>query len=109
MSNPKHIKIISEGGIGRGTKVIDQETGKEIPWVRNINIDIPCDGLTIATLEFIAVELEIEAIDVQPPPKAYLVGDRILIEPDVYNQIKDLLGAHKATPEIGSKYLRLEF
>jgi len=54
------IKIVSDGK-SRGTKVIDSETGEEIPFVTALAITVEVGGLVTAYLKLVNVELDIVA------------------------------------------------
>ena len=55
------VKIISTGGSGIGTKVIDQTTGAEIKGVQSLSISITgADEIVRADLRLVLVEAEVE-------------------------------------------------
>jgi hypothetical protein len=58
----KTVKIISEHGIVAGTRVINTETGAEIPGVQSITINMPsAEDIVTADLRVVLVEAEVNA------------------------------------------------
>ena len=57
----RRIKIVNDTGIGKMTKITFADTGEEILGIRNIELDIPVNGIISAKLEFIIPEITIEA------------------------------------------------
>lgn len=56
-----NVRIDSDGTPDRGTRVIDAETGRELPWVTDIVIHAPLDDLVRAEMTVPLVGLDVIA------------------------------------------------
>ena len=54
------IKVVSDG-TGRGTMIVNAENGEPILTARKLEISVDANSLVVARLEFIGVELDLEA------------------------------------------------
>lgn len=61
---PKRIRVTSDG-TPWGTKVIDLETGKEIPRIQSLSLDISVENHMVATIRMIVDEIDITANKVE--------------------------------------------
>jgi hypothetical protein len=89
----RKIKIICDGQqrVTNGTRVIDQETGEDLRWVRRVEVTLDARGMPHAVLYIDDPELEIE-IDAELRTEELAAAERVAseVEKRVHEQIARL-------------------
>ena len=56
----RSVRVVSNGGLSQGSKLVDTETGDELHGVRKIVATIEVDNFNIIEAEFVSGEIEVE-------------------------------------------------